>query len=31
MDWLQGIQNAVHYIEDNLTEELELCVILKFL
>lgn len=23
MDWLQGISNAVHYIEDNLTEELD--------
>lgn len=23
MDWLTGIQNAVHYIEDNLTEELD--------
>jgi AraC family transcriptional regulator len=23
MDWIQGIQNAVHYIEDNITEELD--------
>ena len=22
MEWLQGIQNAVHYIEDNITDEL---------
>ncbi|MCL2576557.1 MAG: AraC family transcriptional regulator [Defluviitaleaceae bacterium] len=23
MDWLKGIQNAIHYIEDNITEELD--------
>jgi len=23
MDWLQGIQNAVHYVEDNITEKLD--------
>lgn len=23
MDWTQGIQNAIHYIEDNITEELD--------
>lgn len=23
MDWIQGMQNAVRYIEDNITEELE--------
>jgi len=23
MDWIQGIQNAIHHIEDNITEELD--------
>lgn len=23
MEWIQGIQNAIHYIEDNITEELD--------
>lgn len=29
MDWITGIQNAINYIEEHLTEEIDYEIVLK--